>query len=189
MNLAAVLFTALAALQPSAQIEPEVTVLPPPVTCTAGPYTATVGVDHQTLTSILVVDDLTDSIECTLPYTITAGGYSVGDPVWNGHSADLPTLYVCSVLFTGHDDQRDCVRVAVCESGSLAQSIGVVSTTDDHGRWQHHGRYIPQRLAAVGHPDGDPQDLWINGLMTRHVYDQWGGTWAAWSCAAKVSAR
>lgn len=180
MTLAAVLFAALAALQPT---EP-----PPPVTCAAGPYTATVGVDHQTLTSILVVDYLTDDIVCSLPYTITAGGYSEGDPVVFGHTADLPTLYVCSVLFTGHDDQRDCVRVAVCESGSLAQSIGVVSSTGDHGRWQHHGRYIPGRLAAVGHPDGDPQDLWINGLMTRHVYDQWGGTWAAWSCAARVGA-
>ncbi|MCP5026174.1 MAG: hypothetical protein GY929_07790, partial [Actinomycetia bacterium] len=115
---------------------------------------------------------------------IEAGGYTAGDPVFNGHVADLPTLYVVSVLFTGAD-QRHAVRIAACESGSLTQGIDVVSPSDDHGRWQHNGRYTAARLAAVGHPDGDPYDLWVNGLMTRRLVDQSGG-WGAWSCAKKV---
>lgn len=177
------------------QVEPDITVIDaehqvpvPPVTCTDGVYTFTAGVGAQDFVRILIADEFDDNVTCSLPVSVTAGGYKVGDPVWNGHAADRPTLWVCQALWPDIDNQRHCVRVAAAESGSLAQSIGIVSSSNDHGRWQHNGRYVAGRLAAIGMPDGDVQDMWVNGLLTRHVWESWGGTWRAWSSARAVGA-
>ncbi|MCP5028495.1 MAG: hypothetical protein GY929_19640 [Actinomycetia bacterium] len=189
--MTALLLALLAAQTVGIQIEPDVTVVrppPPAITCTSGGYSATVGVNHHDTVTILVAAELTDGIDCTIHGpTVEAGGYTAGDPVWDGHTADLPTLYVCAVLFDGTRDERDCVRIAACESGSLTQGIDVVSSSNDISRWQHNLRYVPDRLAAVGYPGGDPTDLWVQGLMTRWLVDQSGG-WGAWSCARKVGA-
>lgn len=177
------------------QVEPDVTVVEPvhlvpvpPVTCTDGTFTFTAGVGAQDFVRILIADELFDDVSCTLPFEVTAGGYHVGDSVWNGHTADRPTLWVCQALWPDLDNQRHCVRVAACESGALLTGMTVVSSSNDHGRWQMNGRYTAARLAAIGEPDGDVYDLWTNARMARHVFDSWGQTWRAWSCAKRVGA-
>lgn len=176
--------------EPGVQIEPEVTVQVPPVTCTDGTYIATIGVDAGTLVRVLVADHLNDGTECWLPFEMEAGGYRAGDPVWNGHDADLPTLTVCWLLFHTQQDQRDCVRVRICETGSVERAVRrEPSASNDYGAFQHSWRYIDGRFAAIGHPDGDRYDFWLSALAARWLWDQSGGSWRYWSCAVRVGAR
>ncbi len=184
----------LAAQTVGVQIEPDVTVVrppPPAITCTSGGYSATAGVNHHDTVTILVAAELTDGIDCTVHGpTVEAGGYTAGDPVWGGGVADLPRLYVCSVLFAGHDDQRDCVRVTVCEMRTLERAVRrEPSGSSDFGPFQHNWAYIDDRFAAIGYPDGDRYDLWLSALAARWLWDQSGGSWRYWSCGTKVGAK
>lgn len=178
------------------QIEPDVTVIDPahqvrvpPVTCTDGVYRFTAGVNAQDFVRILVADHLDDSIVCTLPVSVTAGGYREGSPVWNGHHADLPTLWVCQALWADAHNQRDCVRIRICETGTVERAVRPEpSTSGDYGAFQHSWKYIDGRFAAIGHPDGDRYDFWLSALAARWLWDQSGGSWRYWSCARRVSA-
>lgn len=162
---------------------------PTVVVCT-GAIEFTAGVSDHLVAVIIAAAFDRDDLECTAPDGMTAGNYRVGDLVFNGHHADEPTLAACRAAFAdSHLDQRHCVRIAACESGSI-DDYRITSRSNDWGRWQHHGPYIPDRLAAIGMPDADPLDLWVNAQMTAWYVDQlgrWGGT-AGWACAARTGA-
>ena len=138
----------------------------------------------------LLMANFSDGSLAPLPESV--GGYAPGDLVFNGHYADSETLAACGVLWSTYESQRDCMRVASCESGS--DHAAVNDNGDGHadlGRWQHNTRYVSDRLDGVGLPDGDPLDLWTNALMTRWYYDRLGGTFgttAGWHCASIVGA-
>ena len=162
---------------------------PTVVVCT-GTVNFTAGVSDHLVAVIIASTFDTPDLECNAPDGMTAGNYRPGDLVFNGHRADEPTLAACRAAFpSSHLDQRHCVRVAACESGGI-DDYRVVSTSNDLGRWQHHHLYIAQRLTAIGQPDADPLNLWVNAQMTAWYVGQigrWGGT-AGWACAARVGA-
>ena len=162
---------------------------PTVVQCT-GTHSFTAGVSDHLVAVIIAATHDNPDLTCTAPDGMTAGNYQPGDLVFNGHRADEPTLAACRAAFPdSHVDQRHCVRVAACESGPLS-AYRVTSTSMDLGRWQHHHLYVDARLAAIGQPDADPLDLWVNAQMTAWYVNQlgrWGGT-AGWACASKVGA-
>lgn len=178
------------------QVEPDVTVIEPahivpvpPVTCTDGTYTFTAGVGAQDFVRILIADELDPNVACTLPVSVTAGGYQAGDPVWNGHVADRPTLWVCQALWADIDNQRHCVRIRICETGTVERAVRrEPSTSGDYGAFQHSWKYIDGRFAAIGHPHGDRYDFWLSAVAARWLWDQSGGSWRYWSCARRVRA-
>lgn len=110
---------------------------------------------------------------------------------FNGHTADIETVTLCNVMWPGWAAD-DCQRVALCESGSDHQAVGVNGDgINDYGRWQHNGRYHTQRLAAIGMPDGDVLDLTTNAMMSRWLWGVRGGSFtgsSGWACGAKVGA-
>lgn len=178
------------------QVEPDITLIDaehvvrvPPVTCTDGTYTFTAGVNAQDFVRILIADEFDDSVVCSLPFEVTAGGYREGDVVFRDGIADRPRLWVCQALFADVGTQRDCMGITVCETRTLERAVRrEPSDSGDFGPFQHSWKYIDGRFAAIGHPDGDRYDLWLGGLAARYLVDQSGGSWRYWSCARAVGA-
>lgn len=76
--------------------------------------------------------------------------------------------------------------IIACESRWDANAV---SATADYGIFQLNKRWQESRVKAMGYEWADVLNPRVNALVAIAIWESWGQSWDAWSCATKLGVR